>query len=219
MGAGTGAEISVKIRGACDTLSATLSSSTTGLTPFLYGQTDEFHVTGDHVGPLFDVTVWHDGSGYYSAWHLERVEVDESPGVTVEFPCNCWVYGNTPITLKPQVPQGTIGCLRTTTLGTSPPQSPESATHNPRNQPPTIREASPPQSTKLAPHNPRGQPSKIHRANPHCTVPVMALALASSVCICLASLTALLTALLTVRPRRAPRITPHLLTTYSPPTH
>ncbi|CAN0283037.1 unnamed protein product [Lampetra fluviatilis] len=118
MGAGTGAEISVKIRGACDTLSATLSSSTTGLTPFLYGQTDEFHVTGDHVGPLFDVTVWHDGSGYYSAWHLERVEVDESPGVTVEFPCNCWVYGNTPITLKPQLSRNPEKTLSPPSLGT-----------------------------------------------------------------------------------------------------
>ena len=60
---------------------------------FEKGQVEEFVVTNaKKIGKLTKIRVGHDGSGFGSAWHLNKVEViDQTTGATSVFVCNRWL--------------------------------------------------------------------------------------------------------------------------------
>ncbi|KAF6255158.1 Lipase/lipooxygenase [Scenedesmus sp. NREL 46B-D3] len=93
--AGTSARVHVDMSGStcCSgpqalSTSASISSSCC----FERGRAGSFNVTCRELGELSDLTVWHDGSGPGSAWHLVYVEVQHVPsGQVWYFPCNQWL--------------------------------------------------------------------------------------------------------------------------------
>ncbi|XP_052597455.1 lipoxygenase homology domain-containing protein 1 isoform X3 [Peromyscus californicus insignis] len=90
-GAGTDANIFVTIFGANgDTGKRELKQKMRNL--FERGSTDRFFLETLELGELRKVRLEHDGSGYYSGWLVEKVEVtNTSTGVATIFSCGRWL--------------------------------------------------------------------------------------------------------------------------------
>ncbi|XP_027253746.1 lipoxygenase homology domain-containing protein 1 isoform X3 [Cricetulus griseus] len=90
-GAGTDANIFVTIFGANgDTGKRELKQKMRNL--FERGSTDRFFLETLELGELRKVRLEHDGSGYYSGWLVEKVEVtNTSTGVATIFNCGRWL--------------------------------------------------------------------------------------------------------------------------------
>ncbi|XP_047382696.1 lipoxygenase homology domain-containing protein 1 isoform X3 [Sciurus carolinensis] len=90
-GAGTDANVFVTIFGANgDTGKRELKQKMRNL--FERGSTDRFFLETLELGELRKVRLEHDGSGYYSGWLVERVEVtNTSTGVATIFTCGRWL--------------------------------------------------------------------------------------------------------------------------------
>ncbi|KAM6148889.1 lipoxygenase homology domain-containing protein 1 isoform 2-T2 [Erethizon dorsatum] len=90
-GAGTDANVFVTIFGANgDTGKRELKQKTCNL--FKRGSTDRFFLETLELGELRKVRLEHDGSGYYSGWLVDRVEVtNTSTGVATIFTCGRWL--------------------------------------------------------------------------------------------------------------------------------
>lgn len=57
-----------------------------------FSQEDIFSFNCVNLGPLSKVKVWHDNSGLKSAWHLDRIEIqDKLAEENYVFPCNRWL--------------------------------------------------------------------------------------------------------------------------------
>ncbi|CAH7088263.1 Loxhd1 [Phodopus roborovskii] len=90
-GAGTDANVFVTIFGANgDTGKRELKQKMRNL--FERGSTDRFFLETLELGELRKVRLEHDGSGYYSGWLVEKVEVtNTSTGVATIFNCGRWL--------------------------------------------------------------------------------------------------------------------------------
>lgn len=90
-GAGTDANVFVTIFGANgDTGKRELKQKMRNL--FERGSTDRFFLETLELGELRKVRVEHDGSGYYSGWLVDKVEVtNTSTGVATIFTCGRWL--------------------------------------------------------------------------------------------------------------------------------
>nr|XP_021501166.1 lipoxygenase homology domain-containing protein 1 [Meriones unguiculatus] len=90
-GAGTDANVFVTIFGANgDTGKRELKQKMRNL--FERGSTDRFFLETLELGELRKVRLEHDGSGYYSGWLVEKVEVtNTSTGVATIFSCGRWL--------------------------------------------------------------------------------------------------------------------------------
>ncbi|XP_004623679.1 lipoxygenase homology domain-containing protein 1 isoform X1 [Octodon degus] len=90
-GAGTDANVFVTIFGANgDTGKRELKQKACNL--FERGSTDRFFLETLELGELRKVRLEHDGSGYYSGWLVDRVEVtNTSTGVATIFTCGRWL--------------------------------------------------------------------------------------------------------------------------------
>ncbi|WIA17082.1 hypothetical protein OEZ85_013981 [Tetradesmus obliquus] len=96
--AGTDARVYIDLQGsACRSGPQALSkpipnSSSSSSNCFERGQADSFEVACRELGELFELVVWHDGSGMGSGWNLAYVEVQHTPSSQVwYFPCNQWL--------------------------------------------------------------------------------------------------------------------------------
>uniref|UniRef100_UPI00358EBB9C uncharacterized protein n=1 Tax=Myxine glutinosa TaxID=7769 RepID=UPI00358EBB9C len=104
--AGTNSNVYITICGGLKCLrSHHLRHSTTHHNPFERNQVDVFTVRCLYLGSLKNVTIWHDGSRYYSTWLVENIRITEAfSGMEQTFNCSCWISGNYPKTLHPQIP-------------------------------------------------------------------------------------------------------------------
>eukprot|EP00004_Rigifila_ramosa_P002041 TRINITY_DN12078_c0_g1_i2.p1 TRINITY_DN12078_c0_g1~~TRINITY_DN12078_c0_g1_i2.p1 ORF type:complete len:414 (-),score=81.80 TRINITY_DN12078_c0_g1_i2:20-1201(-) len=88
-GAGTHARVSIKLHGASGSTSPVPLIRTNA---FRRNQTDSFAIEAEDVGPLKQITVWHDNDGLGAGWHLSKVVVIHNPtGQKYLFPVNRWL--------------------------------------------------------------------------------------------------------------------------------
>ena len=58
-------------------------------------QVDVFIVPSLSLGNLKNVSIWHDGSGYFPTWFLKNIRINETfAGMEPTFTCSCWIKGN-----------------------------------------------------------------------------------------------------------------------------
>lgn len=69
-----------------------LDKSETHMDKFERNNEDIFSFNCVNLGPLSKVKVWHDNSGLKSAWHLDRIEIEDKLAEEKHvFPCNRWL--------------------------------------------------------------------------------------------------------------------------------
>uniref|UniRef100_A0A8C4PZX4 PLAT domain-containing protein n=1 Tax=Eptatretus burgeri TaxID=7764 RepID=A0A8C4PZX4_EPTBU len=70
-----------------------------------YQIVDVFIVPSLSLGNFKNVTIWHDGSGYFPTWFLKNIRIVETfAGMEPTFTYSCWIKGNDPKTLYLQIP-------------------------------------------------------------------------------------------------------------------
>jgi hypothetical protein len=118
-GAGTDSAVSIEIHGKKGSLGGKrgepmmltrelLQEGDTTENLFERGQSDVFALPPmQKLGKLKEVTVMSDGEGFGASWMLDSIEVtDTRAEQTWTFPCNGWLDGGVPNTLKVQVEEG-----------------------------------------------------------------------------------------------------------------
>uniref|UniRef100_A0A8C4WPD2 PLAT domain-containing protein n=1 Tax=Eptatretus burgeri TaxID=7764 RepID=A0A8C4WPD2_EPTBU len=104
--AGTDSNVYITMCGRLECLrSYHLKHSSTHSDPFERSQVDVFIVPSLSLGNFKNVTIWHDGSGYFPTWFLKNIRIVETfAGMEPTFTYSCWIKGNDPKTLYLQIP-------------------------------------------------------------------------------------------------------------------
>lgn len=95
-GAGTDANVYIQLFGEKqDSGKLKLETSKTNKNKFERGQTDLFEIKESDVGALRKIRIGHDGTGFGSGWHLDKVVIDVPKlGKRYTFPCGRWLDSN-----------------------------------------------------------------------------------------------------------------------------